>query len=103
MLQVQYVWSFPVAEAASFSLPPLTCELPRRRRLRHYLVGAAEDVQMTIDRLHLIHYAERFEWTRALQIPQNGILIHTTSGEVLRYLQRDSRIDAAERESGLRP
>ena len=37
MLTIQYVWSSPVPEATQFSLPPLTCELPRRRRLRLYL------------------------------------------------------------------
>ncbi|GAB4475144.1 MAG: hypothetical protein OHK0037_36290 [Elainellaceae cyanobacterium] len=95
MYRIQYVWSAPVSESAEFSLPPLTCELPRRRRLRHYIVGTPEDAQMAIDRLHLLHYAERFEWTRPLQIPQNGILINTSAGEVLRFLQRDSRIDAA--------
>ncbi|GAB4151936.1 MAG: hypothetical protein Fur0046_31440 [Cyanobacteria bacterium J069] len=95
MLHIQYVWSSPLSEATQFSLPPLTCELPHRRRLRHYIVGLPEDAQMAIDRLHLLHYAERFEWTRALQIPQNGIVINSRPSEVLRYLHRDSRIDAA--------
>ena len=95
MLQIQYVWSSPLSEATEFSLPPLTCELPHRRRLRHYIVGLPEDAQMAIDRLHLLHYAERFEWTRAAQIPQNGIVINSRPGEVLRYLHRDVRIDAA--------
>ncbi|WP_225906662.1 MULTISPECIES: hypothetical protein [Thermoleptolyngbya] len=89
MLHIQYVWSSPLSEATQFSLPPLTCELPHRRRLRHYLVGLPEDAQMAIDRLHLLHYAERFEWTRALQVPQNGIVINSRPGEVLRYLHRD--------------
>ncbi|RMF64105.1 MAG: hypothetical protein D6742_15835 [Cyanobacteria bacterium J069] len=75
-------------------MPPLTCELPCRRRLCHYIVGLPEDAQMAIDRLHLLHYAERFEWTRALQIPQNGIVINPRPGEVLRSLQREVRIDA---------
>ncbi|GAB4151273.1 MAG: hypothetical protein Fur0046_30630 [Cyanobacteria bacterium J069] len=95
MLQIQYVWSSPLSEATQFSLPPLTCELPHRRRLRHYIVGLPEDAQMAIDRLHLLHYAERFEWTRALQIPQNGIVINSRPGEVLRSLHRDVRSDAA--------
>ncbi|GAB4142234.1 MAG: hypothetical protein Fur0046_18630 [Cyanobacteria bacterium J069] len=98
MCQIQYVWSPPFSEATQFSLPPLICELPRRRRLCHYLVGTPEDAQMAIDRLHLLHYAERFEWTRPLQLLQNGIVINARPGEVLRYLQRDARIDAAENE-----
>ncbi|GAB4477791.1 MAG: hypothetical protein OHK0037_39760 [Elainellaceae cyanobacterium] len=94
MLPIQYVWSSPVSEATQFLLPPLTCELPHRRRLRHYIVGLPEDAQMAIDRLHLLRYAERFEWTRAVQIPQNGIVINSRPGEVLRYLHRDVRTDA---------
>ncbi|GAB4476063.1 MAG: hypothetical protein OHK0037_37580 [Elainellaceae cyanobacterium] len=97
MLRIQYVWSAPVSESAEFLLPPLTCELPRRRHLRHYIVGLPEDTQMAIDHLHLLHYAERFEWTRPVQIPQNGIVINANyPGEVLRYLRRDSRPNAGD-------
>jgi len=64
MLTIQYTWSSPLSEEAHFSLPPLTCELPPRRGLRHYLVGTPEETQLAVDRLHLLHYAERFEWTR---------------------------------------
>jgi hypothetical protein len=92
MLRIQYVWSSPISEEAHFSLPPLTCELPRRRRLRHYIIGLPEDTQMAIDRLHLLRYAERFEWTRAVQFPQNGIVLNAEQpGEVLRLLHRDLR------------
>jgi len=98
MVQIQCVWSLPISEAAQFSLPPLTCELPPRRGLRHYLVGTPADTQLAIDRLHLLHYAERFEWTRPLQVPQNGIVLNASPGEVLRYLHRDARLDAARNE-----
>lgn len=71
---------------------PLTCELPQRRSLRHYIVGQPSDAQQAIDRLHLLHYAERFEWTRALDLPQNSIVINTLyPAEVLRYLRCDVR------------
>jgi len=97
MLRIQYVWSSPISEEAQFSLPPLTCELPRRRRLRLYLVGSPADTQHEVDsrrdrfanRLHLLHYAERFEWSRAVPLAENGILIQPDAGEVLRYLQRN--------------
>jgi hypothetical protein len=89
MLTIQYTWSSPLSEEAQFSLPPLTCELPPRRGLRHYLVGTPEDTQLAVDRLHLLHYAERFEWTRPLHFPENGILIQPDAGDVLRYLQRN--------------
>jgi len=70
MLTIQYTWSSPLSEEAHFSLPPLTCELPPRRGLRHYLVGTPEETQLAVDRLHLLHYAERFEWTRPLATPR---------------------------------
>ncbi|MBF2084842.1 hypothetical protein, partial [Thermoleptolyngbya sp. C42_A2020_037] len=69
MLTIQYTWSSPRSEATQFSLPPLTCELPHRRRLRHCIIGLPEDAQLAIDRLHLLRYAERFEWTHALEFP----------------------------------
>ncbi|MFQ3615892.1 MAG: hypothetical protein SNJ57_05125 [Cyanobacteriota bacterium] len=89
MLTIQYTWSSPFSEATQFSLPPLTCELPRRRRLRLYLVGSPADTQQEVDRLHLLRYAERFEWSRAVSIAENGILIQPDAGDVLRYLQRN--------------
>ncbi|GAB4156286.1 MAG: hypothetical protein Fur0046_36230 [Cyanobacteria bacterium J069] len=89
MLQIQYVWSSPISETTEFSLPPLTCELPRRRRLRHYLVGSAEDTQLAIDRLHQLRYAERFEWTLPVSAAENGVIIRPDPGDVLRYLQRE--------------
>ncbi|WP_225906810.1 MULTISPECIES: hypothetical protein [Thermoleptolyngbya] len=46
---------------------------------------------MAIDRLHLLRYAERFEWTRALDLPPYGIILDGRPGEVLRYLHREIR------------
>jgi hypothetical protein len=78
-------------------IPPLTCELPCR--LRDYIRRPAMPTQIAIDRLHLLHYAERFEWTRPVQISQNGIVINSNyPSEVLRYLHRDVRSDVAENE-----
>ncbi|WP_316790949.1 hypothetical protein [Thermoleptolyngbya oregonensis] len=91
MLKIQYTWSSPISEATQFSLPPLTCELPHRRRLRHCIIGLPEDAQMAIDRLHLLRYAERFEWTHALDFPPHGIVLDGRPGEVLRYLHREIR------------
>ncbi|QKD81166.1 hypothetical protein HPC62_02340 [Thermoleptolyngbya sichuanensis A183] len=81
-------WSSPRSEATQFSLPPLTCELPHRRRLRHYLVGSAEDTQLAIDRLHQIRCAERFEWTPPVSTAENGVILRPDPGDVLRYMQR---------------
>ncbi|MFQ3616517.1 MAG: hypothetical protein SNJ57_20670 [Cyanobacteriota bacterium] len=89
MLQIQYVWSSPYSETTEFLLSPFTCDLPRRRRLRHYLVGSPEDTQRAIDRLHQLRYAERFEWSRAALTSDNGVIIRPDPGDVLRYMQRN--------------
>ncbi|MBD2256557.1 hypothetical protein H6G13_03150 [Pseudanabaena sp. FACHB-2040] len=61
---------------------------PRRRRLRLYLVGSEADTRSAIDSLHILGYAERFEWSRVIAIPENGLLIRPDPDDVLRYLQR---------------
>jgi len=68
--------------------PPSPAPLP---------VGSPADTQHEVDsrrdrfanRLHLLHYAERFEWSRAVPLAENGILIQPGAGDVLRYLQRN--------------
>jgi hypothetical protein len=91
MLQIQYFLPSPLGEAA---LPPASVNptgQPRRRRLRLYLVGSEADVQSAIDTLHVLSYAERFEWSQAIPIPENGVLIRPDADDVLRYLQRYRR------------
>ncbi|GAB4161900.1 MAG: hypothetical protein Fur0046_40490 [Cyanobacteria bacterium J069] len=90
MLQIQYFSSLPAPEAAQFSLPPFF-PAPPRRRLRLYLVSSPHDTQHEVDRLHLLHYAERFEWSRAVPVAENGVIIRPDPGDVLRYIQRDRR------------
>ncbi|MBD0336709.1 MAG: hypothetical protein ICV62_14570 [Cyanobacteria bacterium Co-bin13] len=88
MLKIQYFLPSPLVEAAqppASELPPVQ---PRRRRLRLYLVGSESDTQSAIDSLHHLGYAERFEWSRVISIPENGLLIRPNPGDVLRYLQR---------------
>lgn len=91
MLQIQYVLSSSTPEATQtsvqFSLPPI-CPPQPRRRLRVYLVGSPEDTQNAVDRLHLAHFAERIEWSRPVQVTENGIIIRPDAGDVLRYMQR---------------
>ena len=53
MLTIQYVLPSPLVEAAQPSLSEKESEPPRRRRLRLYLVGSKDDVQHTVDHLHL--------------------------------------------------
>ncbi|NJL55085.1 hypothetical protein HC928_07770 [bacterium] len=59
------------------------------RRLRHYIVGSPDDAQKAIDRLHLLGYLERINWSREIAIPETGLLIRPESGDILRYCQRD--------------
>jgi hypothetical protein len=76
-----------VAPFACF--PDLPLAVTQRRRLRHYLVGTPDDTQHAIDRLHLLGYLERVNWSHAIDIPENGLIIRPDSGDVLRYSQRD--------------
>ena len=85
MLRIEYVLS---SMAATPLLPENPSARPGRRRLRLYLVGSEADTQRAIDSLHLLGYAERFEWSRPIPIPENGIIIRPDPGDVLRYLQR---------------
>ena len=90
MLQIQYVLSSPEMETALAGAPDCRCNLrPRPRRLRHYIVGSAEDTQHAVDRLHLLTYIDRVNWILVSDIPSNGILIRPDPGDVLRYTQRD--------------
>ena len=91
MLTVQFVLPSPLAEAAQIALPEKESEPPRRRRLRLYLVGAGDDVQHTVDHLHLRGCIDRGEWSREIEIPEGGLLIRPDPGDVLRYLQRYRR------------
>ncbi|MDG2615008.1 hypothetical protein P7L53_02005 [Thermoleptolyngbya sichuanensis XZ-Cy5] len=71
------------------SLPPLLPPQPSRHRLRLYLVGFPANTQHESDHLHLLHYAERFEWSRVVQIFEGGIALCPDAGDVVRHLQRD--------------
>ena len=61
---------------------------PGRELLRHILLGSREGVDEAVKRLHLLRYAEQFEWSREIEIPETGILITPNQGEVLRCLAR---------------
>ena len=91
MLTIQYVLPSPFAEAAPPVLPEKESEPPRRRRLRLYLVGSKDDVQHTVNYLHLHGCIDRAEWSRDIEVPEGGLLIRPDPGDVLRYLQRYRR------------
>ncbi|HEY9877576.1 MAG TPA: hypothetical protein V6D29_03915 [Leptolyngbyaceae cyanobacterium] len=88
MPQTEYFQPSPLDEAANPPACEHTPEQPRRRRVRLYLVGSETDTQGIIDRLHLLDFTERIEWSRVIAIPENGVVIRPDSGDVLRYLQR---------------
>ena len=88
MLKIQYFLPSPLVEAAQPSLPENPPVQPRRKRLRLYLVGSPADTQSAIDSLHVLGYAERFEWSRVIDIPPQGLVIQPDPDDVLRYLQR---------------
>jgi hypothetical protein len=88
MLQIQYFLPTTLGESAQPPASVTPTVQPRRRRLRLYLVGSEADTRSAIDSLHILGYAERFEWSPVITIPENGVVIRPDSSDVLRYLQR---------------
>ena len=82
------------SEASESVLPSIPILLsapnprPGRELLRHILLGSREGVDEAVKRLHLLRYAEQFEWSREIEVPETGILITPNQGEVLRFLVR---------------
>ena len=92
MLTIKYLSPSALAESAKSALPEKDAEPPRRRRLRLYLVGSKDDVQHTIDHLHLRGCIDRAEWSHHdIEVPEGGLLIRPDPGDMLRYLQRYRR------------
>ncbi|MFQ4138337.1 hypothetical protein PGN35_018665 [Nodosilinea sp. PGN35] len=90
MLQAQCFLPPYLRGVAQTPLPTIPLVVSHRR-LRHYLVGAPEDAQQAIDRLHLLGYLERVSWSHAIDIPESGLIVRPDMGDVLRYSQRDGR------------
>ncbi|MGF1569721.1 MAG: hypothetical protein ACFCVD_16910 [Nodosilinea sp.] len=65
---------------------------PGRDRLRHLVMGSPEGVRATINRLHVLTYAEQATWSQLIAIPPSGILIMPEQGEVFSLLRRDSQV-----------
>jgi hypothetical protein len=77
---------------APLSLTPPTPN-PGRERLQHLLIGSEDGVQGVINHLHLLRYAERFEWSRLFTIPESGLVILPQPGEVFSYLLRYRQVE----------
>jgi hypothetical protein len=65
---------------------------PGRERLRHLVIGSPEGVRATINRLHVLTYAEQATWSQLITIPPSGILITPEQGEVFSYLLRHRQL-----------
>ena len=92
-----YVPSFASSASSEASEPvlpsmPILLSAPKprpgREVLRHIVLGSREGVDEAVKQLHLLKYAEQFEWSRAIAIPETGVLITPNQGDVLRYLVR---------------
>ncbi len=66
----------------------LTPANPDRERLQHVIIGSEEGVRGAINALHLLRYAEPFEWSRLFAVPETGLVILPQPGEVFSYLLR---------------
>jgi hypothetical protein len=61
---------------------------PGRERLQHLIIGSENGVRGAINALHLLRYAEPFEWSRLFTVPESGLVILPEPGEVFSYLLR---------------
>ena len=66
---------------------------PGRERLQHLIIGSEEGVRGAINSLHLLRYAEQFEWSRLFAVPESGLLILPQPGEVFSYLLRYRQVN----------
>ncbi|HEY9762178.1 MAG TPA: hypothetical protein V6D07_06605 [Trichocoleus sp.] len=73
------------AQASTLSPTPTPRREPRRRRVRHLLFGEPEALQLVINTLHVLGYAEANDWTK----PQPT----STPGEVVRVLFKTVLMD----------
>ena len=62
--------------------------IPGREPLRHLLVGSRQGDDQAVQQLHVLSYAEQFQWSQPIIVPEDGITITPAQGEVLRYLIR---------------
>ena len=88
MLYVPFVSSAYPGEATC----PLRLTIPRarpeRKRIRHIVMGSREGVDLTVNTLDVLNYAEQRAWSEPILIPERGLLLTPEQGEVFRYLIR---------------
>jgi hypothetical protein len=67
-------------------------ELREREPIRHLLIGSPTAVQLTIHRLHVLHYADAGLWSPAIALVGEQLMLSLNSGEVMRVLVQYIRI-----------
>jgi hypothetical protein len=61
--------------------------------LQHLIIGSEQGVRGAINHLHLLRYAEPFEWSRLFTVPESGLVILPQPGEVFSYLLRYRQVN----------
>jgi hypothetical protein len=88
MLKIQYLPLSLFSEAVPPDLLGHSGTPRRRGRLRLYMIAQDYDSQQFVNLLHVRGCLDRLEWSRAVDLPENGLHIQPDPGEVLRYLER---------------
>ena len=88
MLYLPYLGSFANGETAQPIVLGSPLRVPGREPLRHILIGSRDGVEQAVHQLHALTYAEQFQWSQPIVIPEQGITLTPDQGEVMRYLIR---------------
>jgi hypothetical protein len=88
MLYLPYLGSSANGETPQPIVLGSPLRVPGREPLRHILVGSRDGVEQAVHQLHALTYAEQFQWSQPILVPEQGITITPNQGEVLRYLIR---------------
>ena len=92
MIYLPYLRSPADREAAQPIVLGSPMRVPGREPLRHILVGSRDGVEQAVHQLHALTYAEQFQWSQPLIVPEQGITLTPDQGEVMRYLIRWRRV-----------
>ncbi|MGJ3250051.1 MAG: hypothetical protein ACFE0J_02805 [Elainellaceae cyanobacterium] len=93
-LSIQTIFNSAIFNSAIFdSAIALRVVIPSQGVGGCGFTSSQADTQNAVDILYVLGYAERFEWSRAIAIPDGGITIQRDQGDILRYLQRDRLVE----------
>ncbi len=81
----------PIQKTISANLRPLPAlnpsGTPRKKSIRHILLGEPDAIRQTIHLLHTLHYAETVLWTPVLMI-EEPLVITPAQGEAMSLLRK---------------